>query len=106
MIAYKKIIVFYFSGTGNAQNVSHWIVEKAGQKNIETEIINISDRPVALPEINKDTLIGFCFPTHGFNLAPAMLHFIYRFSNGTNDFFLVNTRAGLKLWKLYYISLP
>ena len=68
MTAYKKIIIFYFSGTGNAHNVSRWIAEEAKSKNIETEIINIGDRPLALPEISKDTLIGFCFPTHGFNL--------------------------------------
>lgn len=55
-----------------------------------------------LDEIDSNTLIGFLAPTHGFNIAPSMLKFIVKFPNNRNaDVFILNTRAGLKLFKLF-----
>jgi Pyruvate/2-oxoacid:ferredoxin oxidoreductase delta subunit len=55
-----------------------------------------------LPEKGERTLIGFAFPTHGFNSAPMMLKFIAGFPpNLCRNIFLVNTRAGMKLYKLF-----
>ena len=105
MTNFKKIVIFFFSGTGNAENVSRWLAENAAAHNKKTEVINIGLHPVKIPERDENTLLGFVFPTHGFNLAPAMLHFIYRFPKGRNNFFLLNTRAGTKLRKIYFPGL-
>ncbi len=103
MKKYRKVIIYYFTGTGNALKAARWICEEAVKRNIEFKLYPI-DRDYK-PNINKiesDTLIGFLAPTHGFNIAPAMLKFIIRFpSNLNTDVFILNTRAGLKLFKLF-----
>jgi ferredoxin len=55
-----------------------------------------------MPGVNELPLIGFAFPTHGFNAAPIMLKFIAGFPRGLGkEVFLLNTRAGMKLSKLF-----
>ncbi len=100
---YSKLIVFYFSGTGNAKKAAEWIVKSAVEKGFQTELINIDHYKIDEKSLfNEQTLIGFCSPTHGFNLPPIMLQFIFQFpkSKGANVF-LLNTRAGMKLYKLF-----
>ncbi len=99
---YSRIIVFYFSGTGNAKSTAEWIISYAKNQDIETVLINISEsNSYKMDEIDSDTLIGFCYPTHGFNAPPIVLRFINSFSRGSSDVFLLNTRAGMKLYKLF-----
>ncbi len=104
MTVYSNIIIYYFSGTGNARNAAEWIGNIARTKGIATHICNI-DRfeDIYIPELEDGkTLIGFCFPTHGFGPAPLMLKFISLFPSLPNaDAFILNTRAGLKLSKLF-----
>jgi Pyruvate/2-oxoacid:ferredoxin oxidoreductase delta subunit len=48
------------------------------------------------------TLIGFCSATHGFNLPHHFLKLIFGFHHfPKSDVFIVNTRAGMKLSKLF-----
>ncbi len=55
-----------------------------------------------MPVAGSKPLIGFAFPTHGFNAAPIMLRFIAGFPRGMGrEVFLLNTRAGMKLYKLF-----
>lgn len=100
---YDQVIIYYFSGTGNARNAANWIAGVAREKSIKTQVINIDRfRTINVPEISQNTLIGFCAPTHGFNLPPLMLKFITRFPALKNcDVFILNTRAGMKLSKLF-----
>jgi len=102
-LKYKKLIIFYFSGTGNAKKSSEWIINKAKEKDIETELINISNKTKIekSTSFSKDILIGFCYPTHGFNAPPLILKFLSRFPKGKSDIFVLNTRAGMKLSKLF-----
>lgn len=103
MKGYKKLVIYFFSGTGNAKQVTKWISEVAVEKQITTEIIDISkiDRKHILPP-PADVLIGFCAPTHGFNFPPVMMNFIFRFPKANNNkVFIINTRAGVKLFKLF-----
>lgn len=100
---YDQVIIYYFSGTGNARNAAQWIIEVAQKKGIATHLINIDRfRGIEVPEISVNTLIGFCAPTHGFNMPPLMLKFITRFPTLKHcDVFILNTRAGMKLSKLF-----
>lgn len=100
---YDQLIIYYFSGTGNARNASFWIKEVAEKRGIKTHLINI-DRfeNIEVPEFSGKTLIGFCSPTHGFNMPPIVLKFISKFPKLKNaDVFILNTRGGLKLSKLF-----
>ena len=100
-MGYEHLIVYYFSGTGNARKSAEWIAETGRQRGLKVNLINI-DRfeGVEVPETKGKTLIGFCSPTHGFNLPPIMLKYMARFPRRKDtDVFLLNTRAGMKLWK-------
>lgn len=92
----------YFSGTGNARNVCHWISQKAQSKDYHVDIYNIAEQRIR-PDHKPESTIGFCYPTHGFNAPPIVLKYIWRFprSNGDSKFFVVNTRAGLKAGKIF-----
>lgn len=99
---FKQLIIYYFSGTGNARRTALWIAASARKQGYPVELIDISKmnrRQILRPP--ADAMIGFCSPTHGFNLPPIMMHFMLRFPRGGNQLFLVNTRAGLKLSKWF-----
>jgi len=100
---FKRLIVYYFSGTGNAKTAAHWIVENAKTRGLDTDIVRIEKGTPAPDKCFKEkTLIGFCFPTHGFNTAPIVIDFIRRFPrSGNTKVFLLNTRAGMKIYKLF-----
>ncbi len=104
MAAFNKLLIFYFTGTGNARAAAEWIIEVASAKGIESQLINIVDYP-KLPQvkIGKKTLFGFCYPTHGFNAPPILLRFLMQFpqSKFQNKVFVLNTRAGMKMSKLF-----
>jgi ferredoxin len=100
---FQRLIVYYFSGTGNARSAAHWIVENAKGRGLETEIVRIDkNTPVPDKRFTEKTLIGFCFPTHGFNTAPIVIDFVRCFPRSRNTkLFLLNTRAGMKIYKLF-----
>lgn len=95
-MSYKKLKIYYFSGTGNSKNVARWMSSAASKKNIECSIDNIAaiDRNQIIPE-PVDSLIVFVSPVHGFNYPPVMLNFIARFPKGNNQVILMDTRAGM-----------
>jgi len=100
---YQGIIIYYFSGTGNARRTAEWIAEEAEHRGVLTTLVNIEHFEIAdMPPADEKTLIGFCSPTHGFNLPPVMLRFLWKFpkQKGT-DVFIINTRAGMKMSKLF-----
>lgn len=100
---YKNLIIYYFSGTGNARNAANWILEIAQNNGISSQLVNI-DRLGSIEDLSysQKTLVGFCFPTHGFNMPPIMLKFIMRFPHVQKlDAFILNTRAGMKMSTLF-----
>ncbi len=104
METYQNLLIYYFSGTGNAKRVAQWMLQVAKERGLNTQLINI-DRfeQVIIPKLAGKTLLGFCSPTHGFNLPPIMLEFINKFPKKTvdADVFILNTRAGMKLSKIF-----
>ena len=103
MSNWKSLYIYYISGTGNARISSEWIAEEAEKKGIKTVVQQI-DRleNIVMPKDGENPLIGFAFPTHGFNAAPIMLKFIAGFPKGlSEEVFLLNTRAGMKLYKIF-----
>lgn len=98
--AYSRIVIYYFSGTGNSSLVAKWMAQLASAKNIESRIINIARigrNDAEAPE--PDDLIVFVSPIHGFNYPPVMLKFLMRFPKGNNKVVLMNTRAGMLIGK-------
>jgi Pyruvate/2-oxoacid:ferredoxin oxidoreductase delta subunit/flavodoxin len=100
---YNDLIIYYFSGTGNALTASRWIGEYAQKQGIETNLVSIDRlKEINVPPAKGKRMIGFCYPTHGFNLPWIMLKFILRFPTMKKcDVFLLNTRAGSKIYKWF-----
>jgi hypothetical protein len=100
---WKSLYIYYISGTGNARFSSFWIADEAEKRGIRTSVQQI-DRleNIIMPQDEERPLIGFAFPTHGFNAAPIMLRFIASFPRGIGrEVFLLNTRAGMKLSRFF-----
>lgn len=100
MTSISKLVVYYFSGTGNSENVAHWLADVAREKGMEASLNNIAktDRLIiSVPE--TEALVAFVSPIHGFNYPPVMLNFILRFPKGHNNVLLLNTRAGMLIGK-------
>jgi Pyruvate/2-oxoacid:ferredoxin oxidoreductase delta subunit len=103
MSTWDSLYIYYISGTGNARLSSQWIAEEAGKRGLKTVVRQI-DRldNIIMPSADEKPLIGFAYPTHGFNAAPIMLRFLAGFPRGLGrEIFFVNTRAGMKLYKIF-----
>ena len=100
---YSKVYLYYFSGTGNAKHVTEWFGENCGLSNIPYEITRIEEKTKPNIELSdKKILIGILSPTHGFNIPPLVIDFVFKFPKVKNaDVFIANTRAGMKLSKLF-----
>ena len=101
---FDKIIIYYFSGTGNARSVAKWIGDTAEKQKIKVHLVNIGNNERVNEEIITDkTLIGYCYPTHGFNAPPIVLSYLWKFfkSKHKNRFFVLNTRGGMKMSKIF-----
>lgn len=101
--AYDNLLMIYYSGTGNSKRVSEWIVQEAGNKGMKTHLASFHQfNPDDIADFKGNTIIGFFSATHGFNMPHSMLRFLVRFQllNGS-DVFIGNTRAGMKLWRLF-----
>jgi len=98
---YNKIVVYYFSGTGNAKNTALWVGNEVKKAGIEFEIFNITKiKNHEIPIPTSKTLIGFISPTHGFHFPEIMRKFIKAFPKSENcDAFVMNTRAGVRFQK-------
>ncbi|MBN1534090.1 MAG: EFR1 family ferrodoxin [Spirochaetes bacterium] len=97
----ESVVLYYFTGTGNALKAARWICDEAGRRGLSWELhaIDRELRPDA-SVLSAHTLAGFLYPTHGFNAAPAMLKFIARFPRARGvPAFLLNTRAGGKFFR-------
>ena len=103
MARWDSLYIYYISGTGNARLSSEWIADEFRKNGLKTSVHQI-DRleNISMPAVDESPLIGFAFPTHGFNAAPIMLRFIAGFPRGYGkEVFLLNTRAGMKLSKIF-----
>jgi len=103
MKEYKNLVIIYYSGTGNARRTSEWIAGRAKEKGLNTFVMpfyTFRKEPPAVPD--GPTLIGFCSATHGFNMPHHFLKLIFGFKAfPKSDVFIINTRAGMKLSKLF-----
>jgi len=98
---YSKLIVYFFSGTGNSRNVGFWLSAEAKRMNMDVTLVNIAGTgSLRMEEVpDKNALIAFVSPVHGFNYPPVMQSFIRRFPKGNNHVLLLNTRAGMLIGK-------
>ncbi len=100
-MGFSSVKVWYFSGTGNARFAANQICETAIGIGQPASSHNIIQEKFDNSALVKDSLLGFCYPTHGFNAPPVVLKFLISLPKGRNRVFLLNTRAGMKLSKIH-----
>jgi ferredoxin len=100
---YDNLLLIYYSGTGNSKRVSEWIAETASEAGMKTHVTSYNRFDAgSVAGFTGKTMIGFFSATHGFNLPHSMLKFMVRFKAlKGSDIFIGNTRAGMKLSKLF-----
>jgi ferredoxin len=91
--------MFYFSGTGNARNVAHWVAGSWREHGRESRVVDISEAESQNVTLGPEDELGLASPTHGFNFPPITLRFIARLPPAPNHnrAFVLNTRAGVRL---------
>ena len=91
--------MFYFSGTGNARNVAHWMAAAWQSRKLEAELIDLAKVDPRTVPIGPRDEVGLASPTHGFNFPPITLRFLFAFPRApnANRVFILNTRGGLRL---------
>lgn len=92
--------LFYFSGTGNARNVATWIASVWRSHEREVEVVDLASSERRNLLVGPEDEIGIASPTHGFNLPPITLNFVFAFPRAPNKnrAFIVNTRAGARFF--------
>jgi NAD-dependent dihydropyrimidine dehydrogenase PreA subunit len=100
---YKNLLLIYYSGTGNSRRVSEWIARIATETGLNVYVTSFREVDRSRIESLKGrTLIGFFSATHGFNMPHSMLKFMFSFKSlKGSDIFIGNTRAGMKLSKVF-----
>jgi Pyruvate/2-oxoacid:ferredoxin oxidoreductase delta subunit len=105
MNRYDNLLLIYYSGTGNARREAKWMAEIATDQGINVLVFpfwKYLKEHDAVAQLRGKTLVGFLSATHGFNLPHTFLKLIVRFNACPGaDVFLVNTRGGMKLSKLF-----
>lgn len=92
---YSSVVIYYFSGTGNALNMARWFRDVAQREGTGCTLIDIAGEPSALVSPPTGALVVIISPVHGFNYPPLVLGFLRRFPRGNNRVLLMNTRAGM-----------
>ncbi|MBI2522009.1 MAG: 4Fe-4S binding protein [Bdellovibrio sp.] len=98
-LAYSRICIYWFSGTGNALTVARWMAEYCEAAGYPTELIPmVQDGAISLPSCASKTLIIFTFPTHGFCAPWLVLRYLWRFPAMANaSVFFSNTRGAVRV---------
>jgi ferredoxin len=101
-IVIQNLLLYYFSGTGNALTATRWISANAEKQGIQTSVYAIeSIDSIAVPELSGKTLIGICYPTHGFCAPWLVIKFFAGFPRIPNaTVFFLNTRGGCRVGRV------
>ena len=74
----KKICIYYFSGTGNTELISHLFCTEFAKQGVKTDIIAVEDvlKGKSSIAIKNYDAIGFAHPVHAFGPPKIYLEFI------------------------------
>lgn len=94
---------YFFSGTGNSKKVAKWFCDEMSHGGVSSHTIDIAKERETPNAPDKNVTIGFISPAHGFNYPPLFVYYLWRFPRAKhrNNVLLMNTRAGMKLSKIF-----
>ena len=87
MTKISKLMIFYFSGTGNAKQIALWVTECAKERGINSQLSNISTVD-SVETFDSETTIIIISPIHGFSYPKITFDFIKKLPKGNNPVFL------------------
>jgi len=101
-MAYEKTAIYFMSGTGNSLRVARRLADGAEKFGSDAEVVSAMDR-VASEDIKneKNNLLAFVFPAHGFTAPWHMLKFVSRLPRGKADAVCVATRGSFKFGSVF-----
>ena len=100
---YRRLWIYYMSGTGNSRRAAEWSVALATSQGISCGISGLDrrERP-EFPEDEPGAIIGLMMPTHGFTAPWLMIKHACRMPRVQHTHALVVvTRGGLKFGRLF-----
>jgi NAD-dependent dihydropyrimidine dehydrogenase PreA subunit len=99
---YRKLMLFFMSGTGNSYRNAKWIETEAAKRGLEVNVNLVPATHPAPITLEKGTLFGFVMPTHGFTAPWPMIKFALKLprGRGTHTFAIVG-RGGSKIGNTY-----
>ena len=83
---YKKLLIYYWSGTGNSYRVATWIGTFAEKNGVDTGVFSIDENKPGndIPGDNN-RLMGLVFPTHGFTAPWHIMKLVGRLPRGNSS---------------------
>ncbi len=97
--AYSRVVLAWFSGTGNSLTAARWMAAVAQSSGAAVEWVSMERGELPSPGTGAGrTLACFLFPTHGFAAPWLVLKYLWRFPKLERaDAFFANTRGGVRL---------
>jgi ferredoxin len=101
-LRYKKLSLFFMSGTGNSYRNTKWIETEAAKRGLEASINPVPATHPSSVSVEQEALWGFVMPTHGFTTPWPMIKFVLRlpWGRGAHVFAIVG-RGGSKVGNTY-----
>lgn len=97
---FKKLTVFFLSGTGNSYRAATWLEKFAEQNGGKAELKAVGQQRPATPD--RDSLVALFFPTHGFTAPWKVIQFAARLPRVTGvPAVVVATRAAMRLGRIF-----
>jgi len=81
-LGYRKLTLFFMSGTGNSYRNTRWIESEAAKHGLEAGLNLVPATHPASISVERETLFGFVMSTHGFTAPWPMIRFVLRLPRG------------------------
>lgn len=100
---YQHVAWWVMSGTGNSLRAAQWLAQTATEGGATSSIHALGpERPHSVLPDQETSLLGLCFPTHGFTAPWNVLRAVLRAPGCHHTHaVVVATRAGVKLGPLF-----
>lgn len=102
-LPYRRVLLYFTTGTGNAYRAATWVAERATLAGCEARVVRIEDAvPVRELDPGPQTLMGVLSPAHGFTAPWSLIRFALGLCSGRGTHaFVCFTRAGTRLGPLF-----
>lgn len=98
----SRLVIYFFTGTGNSYRVATWLVEHAEQTGYRATVSELAAANPREETGGVQDILGIIGPTHGFTAPWAVIRFALRLprGNGMRAFTIFN-RAGMKIGRWF-----